>query len=148
MKSKKLKLVAALLFIGGAAFGYDCDTDCGRAAQFRYPCPTPTNPGRKCTGKNPAKYVACETDKAASCRLWEEAASFFEPVVKPHLVHRFNASTYDPNHHQEYVVECTAAAVAVLAAVGSTYGPPWGTLAGGAAGFFVGKRICIQSTKW
>lgn len=148
MQTIKLSILAAALLLGSASHGYDCNTDCGKAAEFRYPCPTPTHPGRKCTGRNPAKYVVCETDKAVSCRLWNEAVDFFEPIVKPHLIHRFNASTYHPDKHNEYVIECTAAAVAVLAAVGSTYGPPWGTLAGGAAGFFVGKRLCIQSTKW
>ncbi len=146
----KLVFFGTLALAGGpqAAWGYSCDSDCGAEAAFRYPCPTFGNPGRKCTGKNPAKYAACEADKAVSCELMDSAVDFFAPKVKPLMVGQFNASTYNPDREQEYVLDCTAAAVAALAVVGSAYGPPYGTLAGGAAGLFIGKRICIQSTTW
>lgn len=146
----RLLLLGTLAFAGAAssAYGYSCDSDCGREAEFRYRCPTFRKPGRMCTGKNQAKYAACEADKAVSCRLWNSATAFFTPKVKPYLQGRYNASTYNPDRQSEYILECTSAAVAVMGAIGSAYGPPYGTLAGGAAGFFVGKRICIQSTTW
>lgn len=132
---------------------YSCDADCGEAAKFRYPCPTFRNPGRKCDGKNHVKYAACEADKAVSCRLWNSAASWFEPKVKPHLMARGFGRTKWLSHVErgtegEYITDCTAAGVAILATVGTTFGGPYVGLAGGAAGLFVAKRICEQSTHW
>ncbi|WYD79986.1 MAG: hypothetical protein V8K32_11785 [Candidatus Electrothrix gigas] len=151
MKSQFVVLLVlfVLMFFVPSAQAVNCDTDCGKEARFKYPCPTFSNPGRKCTGKNHARYAACETEKKVSCDLWNRAVNFFKPKVKPMLKGRYNAGTYaNASDKNDYLVECTAAAVAALSAVGSSYGPPYGTLAGGAAGFFVGKRICIQSQKW
>ncbi len=151
---KKKRLLGILLVVAcintpTAALADDCNTDCGKAAKFRYPCPTPLNLGRKCTGKNPTRFATCELAKVASCKLWKEAADFFEPKLKPALQKKYNKKTYaDADNKQDYIIDCTSAVTAALAVLGSAYGPPWGSLAGGAAGLFVGKRICIQSTKW
>ena len=152
MKTKLI--IMFILGIMGLGFSqkanaYDCNSNCKEEAKFKYPCPTWNNPGRKCTGINPAKLAACEADKAISCRLWNSAVSFFAPKVKPHLVSRFNKERYESSgDKQEYIRDCIAAATAVLATIGAEIGGPWGALATGAAGIFVSKRICIQSTKW
>jgi hypothetical protein len=64
------KIVCALLLLAlpnAAAYATSCDTDCGAKAEFRYPCPTPLDPGRKCTGRNPEIFSLCETEKAGAC---------------------------------------------------------------------------------
>lgn len=51
------------------ASAIDCYTDCGAVASFRYPCPTFSNPGRKCTGRDPVVYGSCEATKVAACQV-------------------------------------------------------------------------------
>lgn len=74
---KKLAIAACSLFLFSVSSSYaiDCNTDCGKFASFRYPCPTFGNPGRKCTGRDPVKYSTCETAKQASCKI-------LKPVIK------------------------------------------------------------------
>lgn len=74
---KKLAIAVCFLFLFSASSSYavDCNTDCGKFASFRYRCPTIRNPGRWCTGRDPAKYSTCETAKQASCRV-------LRPVLK------------------------------------------------------------------
>ena len=137
------------MIISLQSFAFTCNTDCGKAAKFKYPCPTFSNPGRKCTGKNPGLYASCEVDKKVSCDLWENAVKFFTDKVKPSLSLHYNANTYAyTENKEEYIIECVAAATASIATIGAIFAGPWGALATGAPGLFISKRICIQSTKW
>ena len=147
------RITATMILVGAltssslsaTASAYDCNSDCGKLAEV-IPCPIFGNPNRKC--RDPITYGVCLASQRLSCDLWEGAVHFFEPILKPQLIGRFNASTYDPDHDADYVTDCTSAAVVVLAAVGTSFGAPWGTLAGGVAGAFIGKRICQQSETW
>lgn len=57
----------ALLFVPTESWATSCDTDCGARSEFEYPCPTFRNPGRKCHGRNPAIFTACENERSGGC---------------------------------------------------------------------------------
>ena len=154
---KKLLFIIATVFTStflqsNTGYSIDCNTDCGKHANFRYRCPTFGNPGRKCTGRDHNKYAACEVTKRSSCDLWERFYQLSKDSAKPILKLRYNKNTYanatKDGKVDEYVVECTAAAVAVISAIGAEIGGPYGALGAGVAGVFVAKRICIQSQSW
>lgn len=124
----------------------DCDTDCGAKARFTYPCPTLRNPGRKCTGKNPIIYGACETERAIACDnfltgpLLEKAKSL--------LSKNFNATVWSQSNPDVYMVECYIAAEGIMTLIGGEVGGPYGAAISGGVGLFVAHRLCEQSTKW
>ena len=90
-----LVLCTGLLALGAkTTLGYDCNSDCGAQAAFRYRCPTFGNPGRMCDGRNPAKFAACETDKEVSCQLWENIENSVHDRLKRVLESRYNARTW------------------------------------------------------
>ena len=64
-----ISLFVLMFFIPSAQAEISCNTDCGKVASFTYPCPTPLNLGRKCKGRDPATYTACESTKAVACRV-------------------------------------------------------------------------------
>jgi len=148
---KKVILMTALA-IPQAALAYDCDSDCGKVASFRYPCPTFGNPGRKCTGREPVQYAACETQKAVSCELWKRAADYAADKIKPMLEDRFNARSWAhaeaTGTQNDYMASCVAAGVAACSILGSELGGPWGGALSGAIGTFVSFRVCEQSRTW
>lgn len=71
--NRKISFSFFLTLVGAAtpALAYDCYTDCGAAAEFRFPCPTIRNPRRTCTGRDPGTFAACEGAKAAACQVLE-----------------------------------------------------------------------------
>lgn len=148
----KRVLLISLLFFNQTSHAYDCNSDCHEEASYRYPCPTFRNPGRKCGAKNPVKFALCESSKIVSCELWNGTVAFFIDHVKPMLQDQFNAETYRKaevsDETAQYMVQCTAAATASCAVVGSQFTGPWGAVIGGAGGAFVSTQICQQSTKW
>lgn len=152
-----MKFLTGFLFIlicsGQAkAIAYDCDSDCYGVARFRYSCPTFNNPARKCWGRNPVKFAACEADKALSCKLWNEAVDFFSTKTKSMLQNEFNAANYQKAEYSgetaQYMAYCTGAAAAACATVGAQLGGPYGAILAGAGGSFVSYQICKQSTTW
>lgn len=148
----KRVLLALSLGFTPQAFGFDCNSDCGKAAEFRYTCPTFGNPGRMCKGREPVEYTACESAKVASCKIWDGAVDFARDKVKPMLEGRFNAGTWaqaeESGHQMEYMASCVAAGVAACSILGTELGGPWGAAATGAIGTFVSFRICEQSRTW
>jgi hypothetical protein len=145
-------LIASSLITASISYGYDCNSDCGKAAQFKYPCPTFGKPHRMCKGRDPVEYSACETVKMASCKMWEGAVDFAKDKMKPILRDRFNAGTWanaeGSGQQQEYMASCVAAGVSAAAILGTELGGPWGSAMGGAIGTFVSFRICEQSRTW
>jgi len=146
----------SVLFVssGYAYGGVDCSTDCARKASFRYPCPTVRNPGRKCEGREPTTYLACETTKKTSCELWQGALRAVAPRLKDMLSGTFNAGSWaaategGDEDMKEYMIKCESAGVAACAALGAAYGGPWGAGLSGAIGVFVAYEVCNQSTRW
>lgn len=134
------------------AQAYDCNSDCGAAARFRYPCPTFRNPHRMCGGREPVEYAACEAAKVASCQVWEGAVDAVRGKVKPLLEGRFNAGTWGQAQTNgttdDYMQSCVAAGVSACAILGTEVGGPWGAVMSGAIGTFVSFRICDQSKSW
>lgn len=114
---------------------YGCDTDCGAAASFRYPCPTFRNPGRKCTGKNHVKYAACEADKAVACRMMN---AINEKAYQLAMTGKENETIQDRN-------DCVIIVTAGLAAYGTAHGGPWVGLATGAAGGAAASLACRKA---
>ena len=152
MKNMMKYLAILSLGLGSLGLAYDCNSDCHEEAKFRYRCPTVSNPGRKCTGVNPAKKAACEADKAVSCGLWESIYDHFAGQIKDSLKGSFNAQTYakavDDGEEAEYLALCQTAGVSVCVALGASYGGPWGAALSGAAGTFISYRLCHQSRAW
>lgn len=155
MKKQWMMLVVGALFMApqmASAVAYDCDTNCSKTAEFRYRCPTFSNPNRKCTGVNPAKKAACEVDRAASCQLWNSVMNSVKGKLKQGLKGRFNAATYanavDDGEEAEYLALCQAAGVGLCTAIGTQLGGPYGAVLGGAGGTFIAYRICRQSRTW
>ena len=148
----KRVLLALALTVSPQAFSFDCNSDCGKAAEFRYPCPTFGNPGRKCKGREPVEFAACETAKAASCKIWNGAVDYARDRIKPMLEGNFNAGTWAnaeaSGKQTEYMASCVAAGVAACSILGTELGGPWGAAATGAIGTFVSFRICEQSRSW
>lgn len=142
----------AMVFPAGSAFAYDCNTDCGNAAEFTYPCPTFSNPGRKCTGRDPGIYATCETAKAVSCSLWAEVENALGGRIRAALEPTFNAASYktaeEEGKEREYLALCESAGVSICAAIGAEYGGPYGAALSGAAGVFISYRLCEQSRHW
>jgi hypothetical protein len=140
------------LMLSANAYGFDCNSDCGKAAEFRYPCPTFKNPGRKCKGREPVEYASCETVKLASCKMWNGAVDFASGKLKPMLQGRFNAGSWaqaeTSGTQPEYMASCVAAGVAASTILGTELGGPWGSAMSGAIGTFVSFRICEQSRTW
>lgn len=66
-KSFWVLLIGFLLFPATPSWATSCDTDCGARAEFEYPCPTLRNPGRKCRGRNPAIFTACQNERSGAC---------------------------------------------------------------------------------
>ena len=154
-RSWKMGIVTSLLLLVVGvqnASAWDCNTDCGAAAKFRYPCPTFGNPGRKCDGRNPTVYAACSTDQAVSCRLWESIEASvhhdLQTVLEPNFNHHTYAAAEADGQQNYYMGECQAAAIATCSAIGAKLGGPWGAALSGAAGVFISYRICDQSQKW
>lgn len=61
-----MKLPIAIQSSGLRPSACDPHQDC----TFRYPCPTLSNPGRKCTGSNPicvAQREVCQRDRRTAC---------------------------------------------------------------------------------
>jgi hypothetical protein len=147
-----MKRILFSLLLSTNAFGYDCNSDCGKAAEFKYPCPTFGNPGRKCKGREPVEYAACETVKLASCKMWDGAVDYASGKLKPILQGRFNAGTWAQAEASgtgtEYMASCVAAGVAGATILGTELGGPWGSAMSGAIGTFVSFRICEQSRAW
>lgn len=147
-------LLTAMLATTAAApaFAYQCDDDCGHIARFRYPCPTFSNPGRKCTGRDPVQYGACETAKAASCEIWRGAVNYAAPRMRPLMEGEFNAGSWraavESDKETEYMTKCQAAGVAAAAALGAQLGGPWGAGVTGGIGLFVAYQVCEQSRSW
>lgn len=131
-----------------SAFADDCSTDCGDAAEFRYPCGI----GRWCTGRNPTRYATCETAKAASCQIWDGAVGYVVPRIRPMLEGSFNASRWQAAVQEgspdAYMTQCMAAGIAACGALGAELGGPWGGVISGALGVFVSARACEQSKSW
>lgn len=136
----------------GPALADDCATDCGDAASYTYPCPTPRNPHRRCEGRNPVRYASCEVAKAASCQIWEGAVGYVVPRIKPLMEGSFNASRWAAAQQEgspdAYMSQCMAAGVAACGALGAQLGGPWGGVVSGALGVFVSARACEQSKSW
>ena len=63
----KTTLLTLIMFVSMEAYAIDCHTNCDRVAEFRYPCPTFSNPGRTCRGVDPATRAACLVTKKAAC---------------------------------------------------------------------------------
>jgi hypothetical protein len=147
-----MKRVIIGLMLATNAYGFDCNSDCGKAAEFKYPCPTFGNPGRKCKGREPVEFASCETVKLASCKMWNGAVDFASGKLKPMLEGRFNAGSWaaaETNGTQpEYMASCVAAGVAASTILGTELGGPWGSAMSGAIGTFVSFRICEQSRTW
>lgn len=146
-------VVGAILAVtAGEAVAVQCDTDCGRVAAFKYPCPSVRKPYRKCEGREPAVWSSCQTVKFASCEVWEKAVDAATPKLRPHLERRWNRHTWQhaeaTGGADEYMATCVAAGVAVAAASGTELGGPWGGAVSGGLGTFVSWRICDQSKKW
>jgi hypothetical protein len=147
-----MKRVIFGLMISANAYGFDCNSDCGAAARFRYPCPTFGNPGRMCDGREPVEYAACESAKVASCKIWAGAVDFASGKLKPMLEDRFNSGTWASaeasGNGTEYMASCVAAGVAGATILGTELGGPWGSAMSGAIGTFVSFRVCEQSRTW
>lgn len=141
-----------MVILSQTAVAYDCNSDCGKAAEFRYPCPTFGNPGRKCKGREPIEFAACETVKVSSCQLWEGAVDAVKGKIKPFLQDRFNAASWshaqNTGTENDYMASCVAAGVSACAILGTEVGGPWGAVMSGAIGTFVSFRICEQSRAW
>lgn len=152
MRIAKALLTVLVVTASPQALADDCSTDCGAAAAFRYPCPTFGNPGRKCTGRNPARYASCETAKRLSCQIWDGAVNYATPRIRPMLEGTFNAGSWraasENGDAGKYMAECIAAGVAACGALGVQLGGPWGGVISGAMGVFVSDRICEQSKAW
>jgi hypothetical protein len=147
------KLVVAMaLSLSSIGYGWDCDSDCGKSARFRYPCPTFGNPGRKCDGRDPATYTACETAKFASCQIWDGAVGAVSGKIKPMLQGTFNSGTWAHAENTgttgDYMASCVAAGVSACAILGAELAGPWGPAIGGSIGTFVSFRVCEQSRSW
>lgn len=71
MKTKLIVTLISALAYSSSALAVNCNTDCGKAASFSYPCPTFRNPHRRCEGRDPAAYAACTGAKEAACRVIE-----------------------------------------------------------------------------
>ncbi len=142
------------LAISTVAMAIDCNSDCGEIASFRYPCPTFSNPGRQCDGRDPGTYAACEVTKAASCELFQGLQNAIGGQVKDALKPNFNAQTFaaavesGPHGDEEYLAKCEAAGIAICAGIGAQIGGPYGAAASGAAGVFVAYQLCHQSETW
>ena len=147
-----MKKILLSFLISTKAFGFDCNSDCGKAAEFRYPCPTFGNPGRMCRGREPVEYAACESAKVASCQVWNGAVAAVSHKIKPMLESRFNAGSWAQAEASgtgtEYMASCVAAGVAACSILGTELGGPWGAAMTGAIGTFVSFRICEQSRTW
>jgi hypothetical protein len=154
MKTKwALSWALALGSLSPQAMAWDCQTDCGRVAAFRYPCPTLRNPRRTCEGREPGTFAACTSAKVASCQIWEGAVDYAVPRIKPHMEGQFNAETWAAAQREgspdAYMSQCIAAGSAVCAALGTELGGgPWGGVISGAVGVFVSARACEQSKSW
>lgn len=150
----KRRLVAMVIGLGMStvSLAFDCNSDCGKAAEFRYPCPTFGNPGRMCRGREPVEYAACESAKVASCKIWNGAVDYASDKLKPMLQGRFNAGSWAQAEASgtgtEYMASCVAAGVAAATILGTELGGPWGSAMSGAVGTFVSFRICEQSRSW
>lgn len=147
------KFVATgLMVLASQAYGWDCDSDCGHSARFRFPCPTFGKPHRMCNGRDPATYSACETAKFASCQLWEGAVGLTQDKIKPMLQGTFNSGTWaaaqENGTTNDYMASCVAAGVSAAAIAGAELAGPWGPAIGGSIGTFVSFRICEQSRSW
>jgi hypothetical protein len=105
-----------------------------------------------CKGREPIEYAACETAKAASCKIWDGAVNFASGKLKPMLEDRFNSETWASaeasGNGTEYMASCVAAGVAAATILGTELGGPWGSAMSGAIGTFVSFRICEQSRTW
>lgn len=114
---------------------YSCDTDCGNVSKFRYPCPTFSNPGRKCWGKNHVKYAACESDKAIACRLM---SAIENKALTLALSGKENETIQDRS-------DCIVIVTAGLAVWGTAQGGPWVGLAAGATGGAAASLACRKA---
>lgn len=141
-----------LCFVSTTSFAYTCNTDCRREAKFKYPCPTFGNPGRKCDGFNAALYQTCNAKKKVSCDLWEKFYDLVEEQVKAELSLHYNSISFEEAQRREkeaqYISDCQAAGVLLIATAGTAIGGVYGTLGSGAVGIFVSRRLCEQSTVW
>ncbi len=144
-----LGTIAAIILamgVGTQALATDCNTDCGAKARFTYPCPTLRNPGRKCTGKNPVIYGACEVERAVACDNFLTQELFDK--AKSLLSKNFNATVWSQSNPDVYMAECYIAAESIITLIGAEVGGPYGAAIAGGAGLFVAHRLCEQSTKW
>jgi hypothetical protein len=145
-------LAVGAFLLSTSALGFDCNSDCGAAARFKYPCPTFGNPGRMCRGTEPVEYAACESVKAASCKLWNGAVGAVGHKIRPYLESRFNAGTWAQAQanggETDYMASCVAAGVSACTLAGTELGGPWGAAMSGAIGTFVSFRVCEQSRSW
>ena len=142
----KSKSIILAMGVGTQALATDCNTDCGAKARFTYPCPTLRNPGRKCTGKNPVIYGACEVERAVACDNFLTQELFDK--AKSLLSKNFNATVWSQSNPDVYMAECYIAAESIITLIGAEVGGPYGAAIAGGAGLFVAHRLCEQSTKW
>ena len=136
--------VPLVLLLSTHAYSFNCDSDCGKAARFKYPCPTFGKPYRKCYGRDPVTFATCESEKKLSC----DAIQYFSRKLKPHLIQNYNAEEYQNFESKAtYMAYCTAAVTSLCTAIGAQAGP-YGAVIGGSGGAFMSFQICKQSTKW
>jgi len=152
----KLTWILLSTFLSAPLYAYDCTTNCTEAAMHRtwLPCPTWKNPGRTCPNDvfDPPLKAACELQKEASCKVYEEIYTWVKEKVQPELQKSFNQEAWttarEEDKEQEYDIQCRAAGVAICAALGSQIGGPYGAGLSGAVGLFVSARLCEQSKSW
>lgn len=152
----KLKWCLFTLLLASPVQAYDCMSNCTEAAKHRVnlPCPTWDKPGRTCPNVvfDPAEKALCETQREASCKVFEDIYDYVKDKVRPELEKNFNARTWqkadEEDKEQEYDIQCRAAGVAICAAIGAEFGGPWGAALSGSVGLFVSTRLCEQSKSW
>ncbi len=111
----------ALNLITINANAVDCYTDCGAVARVSYPCPTFRNPHRRCDGRDPAVFGACETAKEAECRVLQP--------LENEIIHQMVSEVSDDSRVQSAAqgwttATCAASAVGLVTAVNAGYSTP------------------------
>jgi hypothetical protein len=110
-----------LSLVAPKAQAFDCYTDCGTVASFKYPCPTLSNPHRRCTGREPGTFAACQTTKVAACNILLP--------LKNQILHKMVTTVASDVHVEDVAggwtrLTCATAGAGLITAVNAGYSAP------------------------